>query len=93
MADVSKDGAKGELQQLKQELSKADSGISRMYDALENGMVTADEMFRDRIQALKARREQTLNLIGRVDKTMPYLDPTSPLPGLTSSRASCVRGC
>ncbi len=76
----SKDGAKGELQQLKQELNKADSGIGRMYDALENGVLTADETFRDRIQALKARREQTLHLIAKTERRMT-------LPGLELSPA------
>ena len=61
-------GTKKELQQLKSALSKADAGIGRMFDALENGVVTADEMFRERIQALKARREETLHLIAKAER-------------------------
>jgi DNA invertase Pin-like site-specific DNA recombinase len=45
-------------QQLSEQLELTQTKIHRMYDAIENGIVTMDETFKDRLANLKRQKEQ-----------------------------------
>jgi hypothetical protein len=53
-------GAGGKLGPLQAELKRTENRLSRLYDALESGVVTLDDTFQRRTQQAKAARESVL---------------------------------
>ena len=45
---------------LQQTLKETDAGLERLYEGIEQGLLTLDETLKARVQKLKAKREETL---------------------------------
>ncbi len=58
------------LQELVRELKEVDSGIARLYEAVEKGLLPLDTTLQERSQRLQARRQDILSRAGRAAQQM-----------------------
>ncbi|WP_072909503.1 recombinase family protein [Malonomonas rubra] len=58
----------GELLSLKKELAQVEQSLSRLYEAIENGLVALDETLKQRTQNNQYKRQEILTEIARVKK-------------------------
>ena len=58
------------LQELVRELKEVDSGIARLYEAVEKGLLPLDTTLQERSQRLQARRQDILMRAGRAAQQM-----------------------
>ena len=53
------------LQSMQRELNELETGLNRLYEAVERGLIPMDEMLGQRVKTLKARRETMLGEMAR----------------------------
>ena len=62
-------GEKAQMLGLNQILRETDSGLERLYEGIEKGLIGLDDTLRTRLQKLKTRREETLLQISGIEMT------------------------
>ncbi|MBU6441247.1 MAG: recombinase zinc beta ribbon domain-containing protein [Betaproteobacteria bacterium] len=69
------------VQATQRELNELETGLNRLYEAVERGLIPMDDMLGQRVQALKAQRESVLGEMARSKQA-----EASPLSALSSAQ-------
>jgi hypothetical protein len=68
------------MRALRKELDRTTKGLDRLYEAIEQGNLPTDDTLRARAHKLKARRDETLLEIAKLEdrdlQALPKVDPT-----------------
>ncbi len=69
------------VQAMQRELNELETGLNRLYEAVERGLIPMDDMLGQRVQALKAQRESVLGEMARSKQA-----EASPLSALSNAQ-------
>ena len=69
------------LQSMQRELNELETGLNRLYEAIERGLIPMDDMLGQRVQVLKARREAVIGEMARSEQA-----GASPLSALSNAQ-------